>query len=143
MFGSLGGPELVLILVIALIVFGPRRLPDIGKSVGKMLVEFRRASNDFKRTIEDEVESEKRGLNARPGSVTISPGPEAPESAADGAPAPPGSSDDAAPRASDAGPASQAPAPAATAAEPGDEAQPQATGSVARSNGTAAPSERA
>jgi TatA/E family protein of Tat protein translocase len=74
MFGSLGGPELILILVIALIVFGPRRLPDIGKSVGKMLVEFRRASNDFKRTIEDEVESEKRALNAQPGSVRITPG---------------------------------------------------------------------
>jgi sec-independent protein translocase protein TatA len=59
MFGSLGGPEIVLILVIALIVFGPRRLPDIGKSMGKMLAEFRKASNDFKRTIEEEVEAEK------------------------------------------------------------------------------------
>lgn len=59
MFGTLGGPELLLILVIALIVFGPRKLPEIGKSVGKMLVEFRRASNDFKRTIEDEVEADK------------------------------------------------------------------------------------
>jgi TatA/E family protein of Tat protein translocase len=65
MFGSLGGPELVLILVIALIVFGPRRLPDIGKSMGKMLMEFRRASNEFKRTVEDEVESEKRAEGAR------------------------------------------------------------------------------
>jgi Tat protein translocase TatB subunit len=59
MFGTLGGSELFLILVIALIVFGPRKLPDIGKSIGKMLVEFRRASNDFKRTIEDEVEADK------------------------------------------------------------------------------------
>ena len=59
MFGTLGGPELFLILVIALIVFGPRRLPEIGKSIGKMLVEFRRASNDFKRTIEEEVEADK------------------------------------------------------------------------------------
>jgi sec-independent protein translocase protein TatB len=59
MFGTLGGPELFLILVIALIVFGPRALPDIGKSIGKMLVEFRRASNDFKRTIEEEVEADK------------------------------------------------------------------------------------
>ncbi len=59
MFGSLGGPELILILVIALIVFGPRRLPDIGKSMGKMLAEFRRASNEFKRTVEDEIEAEK------------------------------------------------------------------------------------
>lgn len=59
MFGTLGGPEIFLILVVALIVFGPRRLPEIGKSVGKMLAEFRKASNDFKRTIEDEVESER------------------------------------------------------------------------------------
>jgi len=59
MIGSLGGPEIFLILVIALIVFGPRRLPDIGKSVGRMLAEFRKASNDFKRTIEEEVEADK------------------------------------------------------------------------------------
>lgn len=59
MFGTLGGPELFLIFVVALIVFGPRKLPDIGKSLGKMMSEFRRASNDFKSTIENEVESEK------------------------------------------------------------------------------------
>lgn len=59
MFGTLGGPEIFLILVVALIVFGPRKLPEIGKSVGKMLAEFRKASNDFKRTIEDEVEAER------------------------------------------------------------------------------------
>lgn len=60
MFGTLGGPELFLILVIALIVFGPSRLPDIGKSMGKMLGEFRKASSDFKRTLEEEVEAEKK-----------------------------------------------------------------------------------
>ena len=60
MFGTLGGPELFLILVIALIVFGPTRLPDIGKSMGKMLAEFRKASNDLKRTLEEEVEQEKK-----------------------------------------------------------------------------------
>jgi Tat protein translocase TatB subunit len=59
MFGTIGGPELLLVLVIALIVFGPRQLPEIGKSLGRMLVEFRRAGNDFKRTLEDEVEAEK------------------------------------------------------------------------------------
>jgi TatA/E family protein of Tat protein translocase len=59
MFGPLGGPELVLILVLALIVFGPRRLPEIGKSMGRLLHEFRKASHDFQRTIEDEVEAEK------------------------------------------------------------------------------------
>ena len=66
MIGSLGGPEIFLILVIALIVFGPRRLPDIGKSVGRMLAEFRKASNDFKRTIEEEVEADKLRALASP-----------------------------------------------------------------------------
>jgi sec-independent protein translocase protein TatA len=59
MFGTLGGPELFLILVVALIVFGPRKLPEIGKSLGKMMAEFRKASNEFKRTIETEVEADK------------------------------------------------------------------------------------
>ena len=66
MIGSLGGPEIFLILVIALIVFGPRKLPEIGKSVGKMLAEFRKASNDFKRTIEEEVEADKLRALASP-----------------------------------------------------------------------------
>jgi len=59
MFGTLGGPELFLILVIALIVFGPRRLPEMGKNFGRMLAEFRKASNEFQRTIQEEIESEK------------------------------------------------------------------------------------
>ena len=59
MFGTLGGPELFLILVIALIVFGPRKLPEIGQSMGKMLREFRKASTEFKRTVEDEVEADR------------------------------------------------------------------------------------
>lgn len=59
MFGTLGGPELFLIFVVALIVFGPRKLPEIGKQLGKMMGEFRRASNEFRSTIESEVEAEK------------------------------------------------------------------------------------
>jgi Tat protein translocase TatB subunit len=59
MFGTLGGPELFLIFVVALIVFGPRKLPEIGKSLGKMMAEFRKASNEFRSTIENEVEAEK------------------------------------------------------------------------------------
>ena len=59
MFGTLGGPELFLIMVIALIVFGPRKLPEIGKSMGKMMAEFRKASQEFRQTIESEVEAEK------------------------------------------------------------------------------------
>jgi Tat protein translocase TatB subunit len=59
MFGTLGGPELFLILVIALIVFGPRKLPEMGRSLGRMLAEFRKASTEFRRTVEDEVEAER------------------------------------------------------------------------------------
>jgi TatA/E family protein of Tat protein translocase len=83
MFGPLGGPELVLILVLALIVFGPRRLPEIGKSMGKLLSEFRKASQDFQRTIEDEVEAEKYKAPSPEAPAAPSPagnatGPEAP-----------------------------------------------------------------
>jgi sec-independent protein translocase protein TatB len=76
MFGPIGGPELLLILVIALIVFGPRQLPDIGKSLGRMLGEFRRASNDFKRTLEDEVEADKQ--RAAPPPPSLPPAAEPP-----------------------------------------------------------------
>lgn len=55
---SLGGTELIFILVIALIFFGPRKLPELAKTMGKGLAEFRKASDDFKRTWEREVEIE-------------------------------------------------------------------------------------
>lgn len=55
MFGSIGMPELILILVIALIVFGPKKLPEIGRSLGKGLGEFKRASEDLKQSIQKEV----------------------------------------------------------------------------------------
>ena len=52
---SLGNTELLLILAAALIFFGPRRLPQLSRQLGKSLSEFRRASEDFKRTWEREV----------------------------------------------------------------------------------------
>jgi len=55
----LGMPEIILILVVALVVFGPRKLPELGKSLGQAMAQFRRASEDFKRTWEQEVEIEK------------------------------------------------------------------------------------
>ena len=55
---SLGSTELLFILVIALIFFGPRKLPTLARSMGKSLAEFRKASEDFKRTWEREVELE-------------------------------------------------------------------------------------
>ena len=45
MFGSIGMPELIVIFVIALIIFGPRKLPELGRSLGKSINEFKRASN--------------------------------------------------------------------------------------------------
>jgi len=54
--GNLGMPELILILVLALLLFGPKKLPEIGRQLGKGLGEFKRASNDLKRSIEDEIE---------------------------------------------------------------------------------------
>ena len=61
--GSLGWPEIMVVLVIALIVFGPRKLPELGKTLGQSLAQFKRASEDFKRTWESEVETEKRRLD--------------------------------------------------------------------------------
>lgn len=59
---SLGSTELLFILVIALIFFGPRKLPQLAKSMGKGLAEFRKASDDFKRTWEREVALETARL---------------------------------------------------------------------------------
>jgi len=87
MFGTLGGPELFLIFVVALIVFGPRKLPEIGKSLGKMMGEFRRASNEFRSTIENEVEAEKirDSLRIEPPKVEpVSPAQAQPSDAAPG-----------------------------------------------------------
>jgi len=60
MFGSVGTPELLIIFVIALIVFGPRKLPELGKSLGKSLAEFKRASNELKNTLDEEIRQEER-----------------------------------------------------------------------------------
>ena len=55
--GNIGFPEMVLIFVVALLVFGPKRLPELGRSLGKGLSEFRRASSDLKNSIEREIEA--------------------------------------------------------------------------------------
>jgi len=59
MFGSIGMPELILIFVVALLVFGPKKLPEIGRSIGKGLAEFKKASDELKKTIEHEMEQGK------------------------------------------------------------------------------------
>lgn len=70
MFGPIGMPELILIFVVALLVFGPKKLPEIGKSLGKGLAEFKKASDELKRTIEAEIESSKQEASAVRQSVT-------------------------------------------------------------------------
>ena len=60
MFGSLGMGELIIIFTVALIVFGPRKLPELGRSLGKSLQEFKRASNELKHTLDEEISLEER-----------------------------------------------------------------------------------
>ena len=60
MFGSIGMPELIIILVIALIIFGPRKLPELGKSLGRSLSEFKKASTDLQNTLEQEIKIEEQ-----------------------------------------------------------------------------------
>lgn len=55
----LGTTELLVVALVALIIFGPRKLPELGRSLGKSLGEFKRASEDFKRTWEREVEVDR------------------------------------------------------------------------------------
>jgi sec-independent protein translocase protein TatA len=58
--GPIGMPELVIILVIALIVFGPRKLPELGRSLGRSIGEFKRASNELRSTLDEEIRVEEQ-----------------------------------------------------------------------------------
>jgi len=60
MFGPIGVPELLIILTIALIIFGPRKLPELGRSLGRSLSEFKRASNELRSTLDEEIRSEEQ-----------------------------------------------------------------------------------
>lgn len=57
MFGSIGTEELILIFIVALLVFGPKKLPEIGRQVGKAIREFKKTSDEIKSRIEEEIEA--------------------------------------------------------------------------------------
>lgn len=59
MFGSIGFPELLVILTIALLIFGPKKLPEVGKSIGRAIREFRRTSDEIKEKFEEEIRAEE------------------------------------------------------------------------------------
>ncbi len=76
---SLGIPDTFFIFVVALVVFGPKRLPEIGKQIGKLVFEFRRASNDFKLQIEEELrlsdQQEKQKQLQQQAAIQVQSGP--------------------------------------------------------------------
>ncbi len=80
--GNIGMPELVVIFVVALLVFGPKRLPELGRSLGRGLSEFRRASTDLKSSIESEIDTAdaERSIAPDPDPPASTTGPNDPKS---------------------------------------------------------------
>jgi sec-independent protein translocase protein TatA len=70
---NIGPAEMIVILVIALIVFGPKRLPEIGRTVGKSLREFRRATQDIRDEFEGRLEDEPETPVAEPAKTVSEP----------------------------------------------------------------------
>src|SRR5277367_6099635 len=57
---NIGAPEMVVIFLLALVLFGPKKLPELGRTIGKAITEFRRASNDLKASFEREMHNLER-----------------------------------------------------------------------------------
>jgi sec-independent protein translocase protein TatA len=68
-------PELIIIFVIALIIFGPRKLPELGRSLGKSLAEFKRASNELKSTLEEEIRLDEQRATLDASKAAAPPAP--------------------------------------------------------------------
>lgn len=81
MFGSIGMPELIIIFVIALIIFGPRKLPELGRSLGKSIAEFKKASNELKSTLEEEIRLEEQRSTIEASKAAATPPPATPTAA--------------------------------------------------------------
>lgn len=76
--GNVGFPELIVIFVVALLVFGPKRLPELGRSLGRGLSEFRRASSELKTSIEREMNAAEVEQVIAEKPVASKPGAEKP-----------------------------------------------------------------
>jgi sec-independent protein translocase protein TatA len=66
-------PELIIIFVIALIIFGPRKLPELGRSLGKSIAEFKKASNELKSTLEEEIRLEEQRSTIEASKASVPP----------------------------------------------------------------------
>jgi len=79
---NIGPTELIVILLIALIVFGPKRLPEVGKTLGRSLQEFRRASNDLREELQRGINEEPSAGDPAPPRTLDSTKPESPPKSA-------------------------------------------------------------
>src|SRR6187401_3277149 len=84
MFGSIGMPELIIILVIALVIFGPKKLPELGRSLGRSLNEFKKASNELRSTLEEEIRVEEQKEAAAKAQAAVATPPTVSRGTSDG-----------------------------------------------------------